>query len=552
MKKIIIIGLLFSGLFLLFAKINTSAKIPPSFYLPSGLNYLNPDNVYYTPIDGDYEGTLTTRDRIRVKPGVDYCIYCINSSDVAINSQTIMTFDDETEDLIEIDSDNDGSTIFFTTNEGVDSVFIEFTVINESCNDDIHIWDVGANYVMAEEDTVDTNNLSNYQFAGYRVDGYSILGDSVLINTVISDPISFNTIKNNLVVFDFEDGLLTQNKEVVRNTYGTSDYKVGDWVIEFTVKNSRNISKNIVINIHVSDDVKPVISGPTQFVMKNIAMKTLADVKAELTASDNVDGDLTNGIVIDTENDAFTNRTTELGTFPVNFKVVDSSGNVGNHVVNVVVEQGDFAGPVFSGTFARNLSVSSPMTTEELLADITAIDDYSGDVTNRIEILYNDYKYNTNKAGNYMIRLRVVDNAGNKTTRDILITVYDDSAPTFAFTSTIIYLPLKSNMEDVGDIITMLQRTGYITEDEVVVKQDSYSENKNALGSYIITLEQNNIETSVIVNVEEGIRYLNCIELPKSVEYTIDTSNRPAFLNMIYDVCCRVKAFFKDFFSSIF
>ena len=98
----------------------------------------------------------------------------------------------------------------------------------------------------------------------------------------------------------------------------------------------------------------------------------------------------------------------------------------------------------------------------------------------------------------------------------------------------------------------MLQRTGYITEDEVVVKQDSYSENKNALGSYIITLEQNNIETSVIVNVEEGIRYLNCIELPKSVEYTIDTSNRPAFLNMIYDVCCRVKAFFKDFFSSIF
>ena len=98
----------------------------------------------------------------------------------------------------------------------------------------------------------------------------------------------------------------------------------------------------------------------------------------------------------------------------------------------------------------------------------------------------------------------------------------------------------------------MLQRTGYITDEEVIIKQDNYSENKNALGSYVITLEQGNVETSVIVNVEEGVKYLNSIELPKSVEYNIDLTNRPAFLNMIYDVCCRVKAFFKDFLSSIF
>lgn len=552
MKKIIFIGLLFCSLFLFFGAVKTSAKVHPGHFLPSGLNYLNPENVYYTPINGDYEGVLRTRESIRVKSDTCYYIYCINSDDVYIDSQTISAFDDEIEDLIEIDSDNDGSYLYFDIPDNVDRIFIEFTVVNENHNDSIHIWDVGANYVMAEDDTVDVDHLSNYPFEGYNLGSYSVLGDQVQINTVISDPISFSRIQNNLFVYDYEDGLITNNKQIVRNTYGTSDYKVGDWVIEFTVKNSRNISKNIVINVHVADDIKPVISGPNEFIMKNIDLKTLADVKAELTASDNYDGDLTSSITIDTSNDAFTNRTAELGTFPVNFIVTDSSGNVGNHIVNVVVEQGDFTPPQFSGTFTRNISSSSPMTTQQLLSDITATDDYSGDVTSRIEIIYNDYKYNTDKVGDYLIRLRAVDNAGNASTKDIRIHVYDDSAPTYLFTSTIIYIPLKANMEDVNDIVSMLQRTGYITDEEVIIKQDNYSENKNALGSYVITLEQGNVETSVIVNVEEGVKYLNSIELPKSVEYNIDLTNRPAFLNMIYDVCCRVKAFFKDFLSSIF
>ena len=552
MKKIFLLGILLSSLFLIFANKVVDAKIPPNYFLPLGENYLNPANIYYQPINGDYEGLLITREQIRVKEGTDYHIYCINSSVVTIRSQTISAFDESVEDLIEINSYNDGASLYFTTPDNIDSVLIEFRVINSTHTDSVHIWDVGANYVMAEDDTIDLDNLGSYAFEGYDLEDYSIVEGNVQINTNVSNPISFSTIKNNLYVFDYIDGSLTNSKEVVRNTYGTSDYNVGDWVIEFTVKNSRNISNNIVINIHVADDVKPVISGPDEFVMQNINMKTLIDVQNELTANDNYDGDLTNSIEIDSSNDAFTNRTSELGTFPVNFVVTDSSGNVGNHVVNVIVEQGDFVAPVFSGTFSRSLSSSSPMSIEELLADIRAVDDYSGDVTNRIEITYNDYKYNSTKAGNYRITLKVVDNAGNPAVQNISIKVYDNSAPTFAFTDTIIYLPLKANMETIDDIISMLQRTGYITDEKVIVKQDSYSQNKNVLGSYIITLEQENVETNVIVNVEEGVKYLNAIELPKTVDYNIDVSNRPAFLNMIYDICCRVKAFFKDFFSSIF
>ena len=111
---------------------------------------------------------------------------------------------------------------------------------------------------------------------------------------------------------------------------------------------------------------------------------------------------------------------------------------------------------------------------------------------------------------------------------------------------------MKAEMETTDDIIRLLQKTGNISDGEVVIISDGYSENKNALGSYVITLEQGGIQTNVVVNVEGTVEYLSSIELPKTVQYNVDLSDRPAFLNMIYDVCCRVKAFFEDFFKTIF
>ena len=478
--------------------------------------------------------------------------YCVYVGSVCLTSSCIQIWDETQNDFVEIESDIDCGLLYFYVPQGIDRVSVNFGASNINRNPNIKISNVGANYVMAEEGTFDEEDLCANDFAGYDTSNYSLLGEAVQINTVASNPMSYNTIYNSLFVFDYIDGTLTNSKQVLSNTYGTSDYKVGDWQIVFRVTNSRNISSNITINVHVEDDIDPVISGPNEFTMRNIDNKTLDDVKETLSATDNHDGDISSSIEVDSTSDAFTNRETELGTFPVRFKVSDDAGNMGFHIVNVKVVQGDFNGPVFSGTFSYERLTTEPLTEAQVLANVTANDDYSGDVTDRIQVLYNDYKYNTNRVGTYRISLYVKDNAGNATRKDISIKVYENSAPTFVYDPVVLYIPLKSNMETTGDIIRLLQRTGYFSDDEVIVKSDGYSENKNVLGQYIITLEQDDLERTVLINVEEGMEYLNCIELPKSVEYNIDFSSRPAFLNMIYDVCCRVKAFFKDFFDAIF
>ena len=89
MKKRLLIVTLLCGMFLIFGGIKASAKIPAGLFLPEGYNYLDPENIYYTPIDGDYQGYLRSRNDLVVKEETDYCIYCIDTDNVYFDSVCI-------------------------------------------------------------------------------------------------------------------------------------------------------------------------------------------------------------------------------------------------------------------------------------------------------------------------------------------------------------------------------------------------------------------------------------------------------------------------------
>ena len=101
MKKMIIALVLLCSVIFIFSGIKANAKIPAGLFLPSGANYLNPENMYYIPSDGDYEGCVATRKDIMVKENTTYYIYCINNPNVYFDGYTIQRWDDETEDLVD-------------------------------------------------------------------------------------------------------------------------------------------------------------------------------------------------------------------------------------------------------------------------------------------------------------------------------------------------------------------------------------------------------------------------------------------------------------------
>lgn len=556
MKKVVLIFLFFIGLIFSFSTAKAESKLPTWEFLPIGINYLDPNNVWYKPIDGGNRGNIQTISKFRVLPNTEYRIYKINNKDVEFNNANIFQYDEYGDNVFSSDNEvtvvnYDDLFIGFQTES--DTYYLSFCI--EVVNDggsDIHVWDIEDNFYMIDASMIDGLDTYDYNYLGADLEDNIQLGDTIYMETNISNPIEMESIDNALIIYDFTDDIITSQKQIVSNTYNTKDVEVGEYEIKYSVTNSLNLTTYLTINIKVNDDISPVITGNTEYTMSSVDLKTLDDVKATLTARDNVDGDISSSILVDSTKDNFTNRTTKYGVYPVTFYVIDSVGNKSELTVNVNVIKGDNTGPVFSGSFEQTFSTSSPKTIEEIMSDITAIDDYSGNVTDRIEVIYNEYMYNTNKKGIYTITLQVIDDDGNVTTRDIRITVVENSYPIFVLKPISVYLPLKTNMESIDDVITLLQKTGYLNDSTILVTSDGYSENKNALGSYKITLEQEDVEYNIVVNVEEQTQYLANIELPKNIEKVETILPKNKFLKMIYNVCSSVKAFFKDFFSTLF
>lgn len=122
--------------------------------------------------------------------------------------------------------------------------------------------------------------------------------------------------------------------------------KVGEYDLVYTATDNSGNTATITVKVYVSteDTVKPVINGVQEeiFIVVN---STAPNWLEGITASDNVDGNLTNIIVLDiSELDL-----TALGDYEITFTVTDSSGNTTTevtlvHVVEVlpIIENGGF------------------------------------------------------------------------------------------------------------------------------------------------------------------------------------------------------------------
>ena len=540
MKKIFYISLFF--LMFVLCEIKTNAKFLTIEFVPNGYNYIDPNNFYYTSVTSDRHGYIKSNRMFNVS-NIDEFVFGI----VQIDTIEILSFEycvynvqyGEIENVIvEVDDPNqvyfenyDEDCYYMTIN-------VEVMIIDES----VKLYDMSNYYLIDSNYNVEELTEEDLLYQGANLGELMILDDEITIETSISNPISYEEISNNLYVYDYTDELLLTKNEII-NTYVGNENKIGEYLIEYEVTNSLNLTTNLKVNIKVVDDIPPEFEGITEFIMYNIDLKTLADIQEKLSVIDNVDGDISDTIEILEEN--FTTRTEELGTFYVLFNASDDAGNNTEHRVDIKIIQGDFTKPYFEGVFEHVVYTDDPKDEEYFLSFITAKDDYTEDINERVEVIYNDYQYNTDKMGEYKLIIKVVDNAKNFKVQNIIIKVYDKSYPVFVLGAIDVTIPLKTNMGSVYDIISYLHKTNHLASTDVSVVSDEYTANKNVPGSYKITLEQNNKMINVYVNVEEEIAYQNRIP-------SITSNDKITMLDMVYKKVSKVWDFIKKFISSLF
>ena len=284
--------------------------------------------------------------------------------------------------------------------------------------------------------------------------------------------------------------------------------------VEETVTNNITYNATWVMN-WVPMNVAPVIKATD----KTIEVGDEFNPRADVTATDEEDGDITNKIEI-LKNDVNVN---EPGIYDVTYKVTDSEGASYTTTIKVTVnpKAADLnACPVINAT-DKTLTVGDEF---DPLADVTAEDEEDGDITDKIEILENEV--DTTKPGKYEVTYKVTDSGGASHVKTIKVTVNPKMEPINA--APIIEaedktLTVGDAFDPMADVTATDAEDGNLT-DKIEILNNEVDTTKP--GKYEVTYKVTDSKgasytKSITVTVNPKMEVLNAIPTIKAEDKTL-------------------------------
>ncbi len=245
----------------------------------------------------------------------------------------------------------------------------------------------------------------------------------VYINDV-DDPITVEEIQYTLNVFDDIDGNITHEIYIVLDNYTGNEGILGDHLVVYGVTDSGGNEPTFAIKIRNVDINAPEFVIQAESTLNIPQYSLLAANLPQIKAIDTFEGDITSEIIItgleliDTE---------VIGAYALLYTVSDSSGNEISETftVNVV----DSTAPVMNGPTEIIKRSNYILDGQFYLAYFSATDDHDGIVSNRIEVISDEYVGNANNPGTYEIVISVADTQGNYVNHTLKIKVVKDMIP---------------------------------------------------------------------------------------------------------------------------
>jgi len=232
-----------------------------------------------------------------------------------------------------------------------------------------------------------------------------------------------------------------------------------------------------------------------------------AEIRAGLVAVDAIDGDVSADIV-EIAN-GYAGHEDTLGEYVIAYSVTDRADNTTTFDITVKVV--DVTAPMFGGetTFIAPFPIVLSIAT--ILLQLTASDNYDGDLTSHITLKTDNYTANADVIGTYDITFNVTDASGNDTDRTVSVSVVDETDPIFSGPAlyTIGY-DVNLTLSDIRAALSVMDDYDLDLTPSITVKSDGYSANLRRIGLYTVVFEAvdssgNAAQYSVLVNVLDGI-----------------------------------------------
>jgi oligopeptide transport system substrate-binding protein len=219
-----------------------------------------------------------------------------------------------------------------------------------------------------------------------------------------------------VTAIDNLDGTITS--QIVVNSSAVNLQVPGVYNVVYTVTDLAGNVGTITRTVTVLDTTAPVITGVAglSYVIGDPAPNYLTGV----SATDNVDGDITADIVV---NSSAVNLTV-VGVYAITYTVEDSSENetVVNSFIQVKLhaDDADLVPPVIAGTMNYTFTIGVTQTIN-FATGVTASDNVDGDVTDSIEVDSSAVNFTT--PGTYNVVYTAEDSYGNVATVTVTVTV---------------------------------------------------------------------------------------------------------------------------------
>jgi len=260
---------------------------------------------------------------------------------------------------------------------------------------------------------------------------------------------------------------------------------------------------------------------------------TAQEIQNSLTAHDTIDGDVSANITLVT--DAYTEFMTTLGTYSLVFSVSDSSGNVSETTIYVDVV--DVLAPVFSDISEITVVYPNTHTVAEIIAMLSASDNYDGDISSQIEMVSDNYSTNASVVGQYSMQFKVADSSGNESFHDLLVHVVDQEAPLIVGDDTL-YIGYNNYYSESSMLSALSVSDNYDADVTIVIESNAYKNNHDTLGQYSVifsaTDSSGNIsEKTLTVHVVDEIGPMVYLNLQVIQVYSDSVMTLPDFAQLL-------------------
>ena len=252
---------------------------------------------------------------------------------------------------------------------------------------------------------------------------------------------------------DAEDGNLTDKIEILNNEVDTT--KPGKYEVTYKVTDRKGASYTKTITVTVNPKMEVLNAIPTiNAEDKTLTVGDTFDPKADVTAEDVEDGDLTDKIeVLKNEVD-----TTKAGKYEVTYKVTDRKGASRTKTITVTVNpkmEPLNEAPTIDVT-DKEITVGDKFDPKD---GVTAKDKEDGNLTDKIEILKNTV--DPSKPGVYEVTYKVTDSKGASCTKTIKVTVKEKTPATSKNNDkTTTVTPKTGDSTNVSAVIALLAVSG--------------------------------------------------------------------------------------------